>query len=898
MAENSFTPEQIQAMNAFADALNSSTRAMGPKADADREAADAANSAKQRLKDFGEQLGRSAVDVAKNIVTGGEGTGKFAGAVTSASDAAGSLAQKLGPLGFVVGGLIKIFGAVAAASLKQNDTIMRAYRDLAEAGDVGGSLEKLKEDLGKVGLTSDEVDKFGSMIKKYTPDIAAFGGSVSAGKDKLIGVIQGMIGPDNQIERAMSRMGYGAEEMRDATADYISKQARLGVSQVKTEEQLRNESVKYMQTLRELQELTGMSRDEAQKVMDEQQRDYRTAAFLRELELKDARDGTQEAKNLREYMAGYQKTYGKQMTNDLYEQMYNGGQAATEGAQRSMLSTQNKGYENAMKARKGEIDMYDGLKDTAAGMRRNMDQLGNAYNLQGQQLNLLTGSEEGLLGMMMMEGKTREEIAKKFADDQNKEGDRLAQNTRMEQQQRALRIAADKAMWDVGSATVSIFQKINNVVFAFGKALATIIDFITGIVPFVKQTNYAASFRSNDDVQTDKTLALREKEQLLAEKERLNKESETNGVDKATLAKQIQASQAEITKMQQDAKGLKGTDAENARLAIAEKQRQLKEQEQLAKDISNGNKEAAIIERKKKLIEIEERLQAEDKRLQELEQENLYTGGNTTGQKPPIPSSSSATKFEGSQKEYYDKMYNILLADAKKKNLENPEAIARLGASQSSLETGYGKHILGNNHFGIKSQGGKGNVAATQEWDPKQGRMVTKNESFRGYSSMEESAADYIDFLQKNKERYEKVLSAKTAEDAIREQGKTGYATDPNYGSKLANINEKSKLPQASGGGIFTGPTSGYPVMLHGKEAVVPMPNMQNFMDEIKKESLSTFDSNNQNSKPTTVEMPKIDFSGLEQLMSETLVGKFEDMINQLESANDTLNDILKHAKA
>ena len=136
------------------------------------------------------------------------------------------------------------------------------------------------------------------------------------------------------------------------------------------------------------------------------------------------------------------------------------------------------------------------------------------------------------------------------------------------------------------------------------------------------------------------------------------------------------------------------------------------------------------------------------------------------------------------QKEFMDTMYNNLLDAAKKQGVKNPEVIAKLGVAQSALETGYGKHLAGgNNYFGIK--GGNGPGVSTQEFE--NGRMVTKDQSFRKYSNMQESAADYVKFLSENK-RYKGVLGANTLEDAISAQAKTGYATDPNYGSKLSSI--------------------------------------------------------------------------------------------------------------
>ena len=152
--------------------------------------------------------------------------------------------------------------------------------------------------------------------------------------------------------------------------------------------------------------------------------------------------------------------------------------------------------------------------------------------------------------------------------------------------------------------------------------------------------------------------------------------------------------------------------------------------------------------------------------------------------KPEIKPTGPASQ---SQKEFMDTMYKTLLAEATKQGVKNPEVIARLGTAQSALETGYGKHLAGGqNYFGIKARPGEGGPGvATQEFIG--GKMVTVNDKFRKYGSMQESAADYIKFLQENK-RYQQVLQASTIEEAIAAQGRTGYATDPNYAGKLTGI--------------------------------------------------------------------------------------------------------------
>lgn len=139
------------------------------------------------------------------------------------------------------------------------------------------------------------------------------------------------------------------------------------------------------------------------------------------------------------------------------------------------------------------------------------------------------------------------------------------------------------------------------------------------------------------------------------------------------------------------------------------------------------------------------------------------------------------------QTSYYDKMYNAVYKAAVEKGVKNPEIIARLGATQTALETGYGKHMVGNNAFGVKADKGGGVTATTQEFI--NGKYVTIKDNFRTYANAEESAADYVQFLKDNK-RYKEVLEADTIDEAIAAQGKTGYASDPRYEEKLYSINK------------------------------------------------------------------------------------------------------------
>lgn len=334
------------------------------------------------------------------------------------------------------------------------------------------------------------------------------------------------------------------------------------------------------------------------------------------------------------------------------------------------------------------------------------------------------------------------------------------------------------------------------------------------------------------------------------------------------------------------------------------------------------------------------------------EKRQQETRSATTRSTPETSSNKGTKPAAKERKEFYDKMYEVLLTEAKKAKLENPESVAHLGASQSSLETGYGKSLAGgNNYFGIKAKAGqKSSSVSTQEFV--NGKMVTVNDSFRKYNddSGKESAADYIKFLQENA-RYKKVLAAKTKEEAIREQAKTGYATDPAYGTKLESISKsmaqpagpqapvtaqapaaekkkpsmadavaygeqyaavKEPLKPARDGGLFSGPASGYPVELHGTEVVIPMAELKPVgkkeLNQIQPSDFAKTDATSAVEKQTTASTvtpvapasaPTQDKSGgLTVEMVAMLSEKLDTMIAKLSDSNDTQEQLLRHSRA
>lgn len=125
---------------------------------------------------------------------------------------------------------------------------------------------------------------------------------------------------------------------------------------------------------------------------------------------------------------------------------------------------------------------------------------------------------------------------------------------------------------------------------------------------------------------------------------------------------------------------------------------------------------------------------------------------------------------------------------AKNAGAKYPELVA----AQFALESSWGKHVSGtHNYFGIK---GKGTIKQTTEYV--NGKLVTINDEFKNYESIEECVNDLVIKWYKDYKDYRGVNSASSREEAARMLVKEGYCTDPNYAEKLIKIMNNNSVTE------------------------------------------------------------------------------------------------------
>jgi hypothetical protein len=146
-----------------------------------------------------------------------------------------------------------------------------------------------------------------------------------------------------------------------------------------------------------------------------------------------------------------------------------------------------------------------------------------------------------------------------------------------------------------------------------------------------------------------------------------------------------------------------------------------------------------------------------------------------------------------------DNTWDAVFAAAETAGSKWPECVA----AQWALESGWGKHFSGNwNAFGLK---GSGSTVNTQEFI--NGQWVTIKAGFIDFPDLQTCVHYLVDRWYKDFGRFKGVNRATSRNECARLLVQEGYATDPNYSTKLIqimdrqlqNIGEKEDLDPHNG---------------------------------------------------------------------------------------------------
>jgi hypothetical protein len=227
-----------------------------------------------------EAAGKAAVDIGKAytaaaaaMYNGEKGMKAYNKSIDAGADAVGALAATAGAaaaiMGVMTGGIGFLVAAVglAAAGLakyakaanEQSDALFDSYQKLSRIGAAGAdSLQGIYNDMQKLGLGVQDLDKFVGLVAGSSKELAMMSGSVIKGRKAYAEVSAGM----DKFKLSLLNSGMTQDEINEGTIDYLRLQSRAGLTQKKSVDDLATSTTAYLKEQDALTQLTGLTRKE------------------------------------------------------------------------------------------------------------------------------------------------------------------------------------------------------------------------------------------------------------------------------------------------------------------------------------------------------------------------------------------------------------------------------------------------------------------------------------------------------------------------------------------------------------------------------------------------------------------------------------------------------------
>jgi hypothetical protein len=935
MAE--INPEELsKALKSLTDSTGDASKATNARAAAEQKAVETAKIAAAAYKNAATGILGGAKELGNAMTSSAAGLEKYSGAVGSVTNTTYGLLAAMGPLGLAIGGLVKLFGMVATASLKQNDALSKAFDQLSEFGAIDTrGFRGVLDDLKAVGGSSENIQFFLEGLRKVGPELGTFGGTAAVGRKALVDVFQKTLQGDTEYR--LRRFGVTMEDAFKFTGNYIKQQTLSGGTLGKTTEQLNQESVRYIGNLSDIARLTGLTRDEMEEAREAQLQDARLQLHLQELRASGAK-GEAEANRIQTSLAYVEKVYGKSFGDGMRDMILNNGAITSDKAAAVAMSLGNAGFEGINKVVKGSGDLATDLgnmtNDFGPRLEGNFKRLGPAMKAGAMgAMDELGVSVEAYAGMQR--AKTID--VKKFIEEREaieKEGVNARRDTEtaIVKQERNVRNAMEDFKFAIGDKLLPAVLGATSIFHSFAKFLAKMIDKFGTYVGLGK-TNLSANFRDLTDNAEDLKVANQE----LAESNQ-----------KAALAQERKAKLDEIAAALTEAGAQGATPREQGAAAQRAIDKLVQDQEKLSVAKEEAWKKETDATKKEQLMK--EKLAADEQRAQYWDIANSMRMAGVDRKKEVFD-----TFMQKQQTVEQEERTKIL--EREKKILELKEETAKLGGkqdtrdfdniTQSYMEKVAKKESGGqyNTTFGRSGTGdinGKkvteSTIAEVAAWQAEEKRLKTNKQAAGAYQFMDVAGAAKragIDMTAKfDKETQDKMMRAYTDENAKVLQSLGVFPNEENLSlahgvgaagaAKLIKAQKEGKgadkaadvlglkegperdtnphlmkpvntviadfakrvAKTAATGGVFEGPSSGYPVMLHGpgKEFVFREDQLRTMVESVQKSTLESQIGSLTTRQGSFGSMmnPSDDIKTMVTMLSQ----KFDDAIDEIRKGN------------
>ena len=163
---------------------------------------------------------------------------------------------------------------------KQADDLFKSFREISQIGAAtAGGMDDVFNNLQTLGMTVSEIEDYNKLIVSSGQKLGLLGAAADGGKKAFAEVAGGLV--KSELGRNLELLGVSAAEQREAALTYMSIQARTGQLELKNTKQLIDESSKFVKELDMAARLTGQTRKEQEAAREANMAEsrYRAALF-------------------------------------------------------------------------------------------------------------------------------------------------------------------------------------------------------------------------------------------------------------------------------------------------------------------------------------------------------------------------------------------------------------------------------------------------------------------------------------------------------------------------------------------------------------------------------------------------------------------------------------------
>lgn len=283
-----------------------------------------------------------------DIVAGGVQTGK------NLMDLAGKMLDGSGKVSDLFGAFkdLPVVGVVAGLFeklMQMQEAELEAYRQITKAGvNLGGELADIRLTALEMGTT---LEGFGAIVKNNSTLFAQMGSTADAGARSFVNLSKDIRNSD--VGKNLRALGYSIDDINGSTANYLKITGGRTAEEMKNTKALAASAGAYMTQLDMLASITGQSREQQEKALQEATANAAYESYLQTLDEEGRKKATAAMQNA--------LAVGGKGAADALKSQLMGLPPMTEAAQNFTALLPN--------AAKGVSDMGNAVKDSSKSLK-------------------------------------------------------------------------------------------------------------------------------------------------------------------------------------------------------------------------------------------------------------------------------------------------------------------------------------------------------------------------------------------------------------------------------------------------------------------------------------------------------------------------------------------------